>query len=210
MAVAALILYLAMILVVFVLRTVVQKRRTGDSGIRAGGLTSSFGSLEWLAGWLLVLALLAGLLAPIVEILGVDPLTTSPWWRTGGLALAGAGIAFTFLAQMSMGADWRIGIDTGEATGLVTEGAFTVVRNPIFSAMMIAAAGLALAVPNLVSIAGFATIVIAIELQVRFVEEPHLRRAHASDYATYEARVGRFVPTVGRAKPVGRTAPPST
>lgn len=202
MAVVALILYVVMILVVFVLRTVVQKRRTGDSGIRAGGLTSTAGSLEWLAAWLLVLAFLAGLVAPVLEIVGVDPLIGSPWWRAGGLVVAGAGIALTFLAQMSMGSDWRIGIDTGEQTGLVTGGAFGVVRNPIFSAMLIAAAGLALAVPNAVSIAGFATIVIAIELQVRFVEEPHLRRIHGSAYGSYEARVGRFVPTIGRTTPV--------
>jgi protein-S-isoprenylcysteine O-methyltransferase Ste14 len=35
-------------------------------------------------------------------------------------------------------------------------------------------------------------------LQVRAVEEPYLLSVHGDAYATYAARVGRFVPGVGR------------
>ena len=44
----------------------------------------------------------------------------------------------------------------------------------------------------------FALIPVALELQTRFVEEPHLRRVHGAAYAAYAAQVGRFVPRVGR------------
>jgi protein-S-isoprenylcysteine O-methyltransferase Ste14 len=37
----------------------------------------------------------------------------------------------------SMGASWRIGVDPSERTDLVTGGAFALVRNPIFSAMLL-------------------------------------------------------------------------
>ena len=42
-----------------------------------------------------------------------------------------------------------------------------------------------------------AALVVALELQVRFVEEPYLLQAHGSAYADYAARVGRFFPRVG-------------
>jgi protein-S-isoprenylcysteine O-methyltransferase Ste14 len=198
MAALALVLYVVMFLVVFVARSVIQKHSTGDSGIRAGVLGASPGSVEWVAGWLLVLALVAGFAAPIAEIAGIEPLTTDPWLRGAGIVVAGTGIVLTFLAQMSMGTQWRIGIDTDEQTGLVTDGAFGIVRNPIFSAMIVAGVGLALMVPNPISILGVVLLIAAIELQVRYVEEPHLRRLHNDAYTAYALRVGRFLPGIGR------------
>lgn len=198
MAALALAMYGVMFLVVFVLRTVMQKRSTGDSGIRAGVLGAAPGSLEWVAGWLLVLALLAGLAAPIAELAGLDPLVDRQWVRVVGAVIAGVGIGLTFLAQTNMGSEWRIGIDTTEETGLVTDGAFDLVRNPIFSAMIVSAVGLAVMVANPIAILGAVALVIAIELQVRFVEEPHLRRLHGDAYLSCASQVGRFVPGIGR------------
>jgi protein-S-isoprenylcysteine O-methyltransferase Ste14 len=43
-----------------------------------------------------------------------------------------------------------------------------------------------------------AALVLALEIQVRLVEEPHLLRAHGSAYGEYASRVGRFVPGLGR------------
>ncbi len=198
MGVLALVMYVVMFLVVFVARSVIQERSTGDTGIRVGVLSASTGSLEWLAGVLLVLAMIAGLAAPIAEIVGMDPMTKNGWLRGFGLVVAGTGITLTFLAQLNMGTEWRIGVDTDERTGLVTQGAFRLARNPIFTAFIVAAVGLAMMVPNPISIAGAATLILAIELQVRVVEEPHLRRLHGDDYTAYASRVGRFVPGIGR------------
>jgi protein-S-isoprenylcysteine O-methyltransferase Ste14 len=74
---------------------------------------------------------------------------------------------------------------------LVTGGPFALVRNPIFSAMVLAFLGLALLVPNAAALAGFVALVVALEVQVRLVEEPYLLRAHGARYADYAARVGR-------------------
>jgi len=198
MAPFGLALFGIMFLVIFVARTVVQKRRTGDSGIRAGVLGASFGSIEWVAGWLLVDPLGAGVAAPVADMTGLDPWFTSVLVRLAGAAMAAVGIGLTFVSQLSMGDEWRIRVDTDEETGLVTGGAFAVVRNPIFSCMILAGAGLAILVPNLISAVGFVLLVVAIELQVRFVEEPHLRGLHSGAYAAYASRVGRLLPGVGR------------
>lgn len=198
MAVAALVMFVVWFFVAFVARSIIQKRTTGDSGIRAGGLQATAGSIEWWAGWTFVLALIAGFAAPVAEIAGYAPITTDPWLRGIGVAVASVGIVATFLAQMNMGVEWRIGVDADEQTGLVTTGAYRAVRNPIFTAMIVAAIGLAMMVPSPVSIAAVALLVLAVELQVRFVEEPHLRRLHGDDYRSYSSRVGRLVPGLGR------------
>lgn len=49
---------------------------------------------------------------------------------------------------------WRIGVDVTERTALVTSGPFGVVRNPIFTSMLITSLGLSFAVPNALSFPG--------------------------------------------------------
>lgn len=198
MATTALVLYVVMFFVVFVLRTVIQKRKTGDSGIRAGVLGANVGSIEWIAGWALLTALVAGFVSPIVDLLGLDPLTENNIVRGAGVVLAIAGTGLTFVAQMMMGESWRVGVDHDEVTGLVTGGIFGIVRNPIFSALMLAGFGFALMVPNPLSITAFVLLVASVELQVRFVEEPYLRQVQGAAYGKYTAAVGRFVPGLGR------------
>jgi protein-S-isoprenylcysteine O-methyltransferase Ste14 len=104
---------------------------------------------------LLFVGLVAALAAPLLELAGVLapwPPLARPGWRALGLACGGAGFALTLAAQLQMGASWRVGVDVRERTELVTSGLFRFVRNPIFSAMLLALAGLALLVPNSVSL----------------------------------------------------------
>jgi protein-S-isoprenylcysteine O-methyltransferase Ste14 len=72
------------------------------------------------------------------------------------------------------------------------------VRNPIYAGMIPFFAGIALLVPNALTIAGAALVLVALEVQTRLVEEPHLMRTHGQAYADYAGRVGRFLPAVGR------------
>jgi protein-S-isoprenylcysteine O-methyltransferase Ste14 len=115
-----------------------------------------------------------------------------------GLVLALAGFAATLAAQTGMGASWRIGVDPAERTALVTDGVFAHVRNPIFTAMAAALAGVVLTVPTWVSVLALVALVVAVQLQVRAVEEPYLRSVHGPAYADYAARAGRFLPGIGR------------
>jgi protein-S-isoprenylcysteine O-methyltransferase Ste14 len=65
---------------------------------------------------------------------------------------------------------------------------------------MIAAAGMLIAVPNVLSALAVLTVVVGLELQVRAVEEPYLTRVHGDHYLSYARAVGRFVPGVGRSR----------
>jgi protein-S-isoprenylcysteine O-methyltransferase Ste14 len=60
--------------------------------------------------------------------------------------------------------------------------------------MLLSGVGLVLLLPNVTAIASFALLLGAIELQVRFVEEPYLVATHGEAYVQYMRRVGRFVP----------------
>ena len=194
MAEAALALYVAYLALAFGLRTVIQIRRTGSSGFV--GLRGRVGSVEWFGGVLFALALVLGFAAPILDLAGaLDPVFGGTW---AGAALAAAGIALTLYAQVAMGTSWRIGVDHEERTELVTSGPFALVRNPIFAAMLPTSLGLMLLVPNAAALAGFAGLFLALELETRAVEEPYLLAAHGEPYASYAARVGRFVPGLGR------------
>jgi protein-S-isoprenylcysteine O-methyltransferase Ste14 len=64
--------------------------------------------------------------------------------------------------------------------------------------MMLATAGLVALVPNAVALFALAALVVALELQVRRVEEPYLTAVHGESYLRYARRAGRFVPGVGR------------
>jgi protein-S-isoprenylcysteine O-methyltransferase Ste14 len=204
MAAAALVLYGISLAITFGVRVAVQLRRTGSTGLH--GLPPDAGPLEWLAGGLFVAGLVAGGSAPILALAGVlepIPALDGTVGHTVGVVLAVAGITLTFGAQLAMGDSWRVGVDPEERTELVTGGPFRLVRNPIYSAMLPTVFGLVLMVPSVLAIAAFATLLVALELQVRLVEEPYLLRTHGDSYVDYAARVGRFIPGLGL---LGRSA----
>ena len=163
----ALFLFAVYILAAFVLRSVLQYRRTGDTGFR--GISGPVGSSRRWAGVLFISALGAGVLGPVAALLGMESISvlTTHDVQAPAVVATVLGIVLTVLAQLEMGSSWRIGVREGEGTALVTSGFFAVVRNPIFTAMAITGAGLAFMVPNVISMLGFALLLVALQLQVR-------------------------------------------
>jgi len=183
----------------FVFRSLLQWKQTGSTGVV--GFHGRIGSLPWLAGAAASLGLLLAPLASLWALYGWPAgalFFSSPPLHLGGAALALLGNLGALAAQLSMGSSWRVGVDETERTELVTTGLFAWVRNPIFTFISLSMLGLLLLVPNAPCLLAGALTVLGIELQVRAVEEPHLKRTHADAYARYAAAVGRFVPGVGR------------
>lgn len=196
---AALAGYTVFAVLTFGWRSWVHWRRTGSTGYR--GFTGTPGSAEWWGGALFAAAIvvtplaawlqLRGTLAPLIDLPASVALTA------GGLLYL-AGLVGTLWSQLAMGASWRIGVDAGERTTLVTQGPYSVVRNPIFTFMVIGLAGLAVLVPNVVALGALAVLVAAVEIHVKAVEEPYLERTHGDTYRRYRAGTWRFVPGIGR------------
>lgn len=191
-AAVALVLFVAFSVLAFGWRTVVQWRRHGDTGwrLRPEGIERVVGPML-IVGFVLLAA------APVwaLAVGAADRWTAAA--VVGAVLAVGAGV-LTLVAQVQMGASWRIGVEPGERTDLVTDGLFAAVRNPIFTGMLAVSLGLALLVPNAASIAGAALAWLSIQLQVRLVEEPNLGRVHGDAYRRWTAATGRFVPGLGR------------
>ncbi|BBY35315.1 isoprenylcysteine carboxyl methyltransferase [Mycolicibacter minnesotensis] len=199
MAATAIVLYVVFVALGFGWRSWVQYRHTGSAGFR--GVSGRPGSPEWLAGVGFVVAMIAGIAAPLLQLSGIlapIPLLHTLGVQAAGTFLALAGIAATLYSQRDMGESWRIGVDADETTALVRHGVFARVRNPIFTAMLTFAAGITLMTPNPLALLVFGVLLVSIELQVRVVEEPYLVRTHGEAYGNYRSAVGRFVPGVGR------------
>ncbi len=142
------------------------------------------GAVAWQAGYAIAGPAAVGVVAapPAVAVVG---------WT---LVVAAMGVLM--IAQAQMGAAWRIGIDE-RATPLVTHGLYRLVRNPIYSAMDLVLVGGVLVAPSPATLAGAIFLAASLAVQTR-LEERHLAAMHGASYREYAARVGRFVPGIGR------------
>jgi protein-S-isoprenylcysteine O-methyltransferase Ste14 len=178
------------------IRVLVQRARTGDTGLRFGGNGPKGTAVQiWLFGHALVggagCALHAsGQLAPLVDVDGVA--------RAAALAVSIAGSLLTLACQLAMGSSWRIGQNAAERTSLVTSGPYSIVRNPIYTCVVLACAPTVILASNALTIEAVVALVVGVEFLVRGVEEPHLINVHGDAYRAYARRVGRFVPFLGR------------
>jgi protein-S-isoprenylcysteine O-methyltransferase Ste14 len=182
----------------FGVRVVVSLRTTGRTGIV--GLAGA-PAPELIGGCLFFAGIVTGGASPILVKTGdlgtIDALDVDGV-HAAGIALVAMGIIGTFLAQMQMGTSWRIGVDEGERTDLITGGLFSLVRNPIYTFMLTAWIGFALMVPTWLAVSSILIGLVGLEVQVRMVEEPHMIRTHGEPYRSWAARVGRFIPRLGR------------
>jgi protein-S-isoprenylcysteine O-methyltransferase Ste14 len=198
MTIAAAALAVAFFLIAFVARSFLQRKRTGDWGFR---LDRDAGPLPRVASVLMIVGFLSVFAGLACDLTGcVDPVSVLDHNAVRGAGLAVMIVAFgsTAKAQLDLRESWRIGVDPAERTELVIDRSFAVVRNPIFTGMLLFALGAAGVVPNILAIAGAVIVIAGVELQVRGVEEPYLLEAHREAYLAYARRVGRFLPRVGR------------
>ena len=143
------------------------------------------------------LAVLAQAIAAAVRPESIPRLANGLFLEIAGIILLFGGVAFVVLAQLHMGASWRIGIDERQAPGLVTSGVFRFCRNPIYLAMITVTAGYALLLPTLLSLVLLAGTIVGMSTQAR-TEEAYLLRTYGDGFRDYARRVGRFLPGIGK------------
>jgi protein-S-isoprenylcysteine O-methyltransferase Ste14 len=118
---------------------------------------------------------------------------------------------YAWVIILATGSAWRAAMHTvtgaytvvmvSVGTALVTAGLFAHIRNPIFTGMLAVTTGLTLMVPTVGSVAAVACLLIAVQIQVRAVEEPYLLASHGPTYRDYASHAGRFLPRIGRLTP---------
>lgn len=110
-------------------------------------------------------------------------------WLASGLFVA-CFLVIT-IAQVQMGASWRIGVPKEGPGDLVVHGIFRWSRNPIFVGMIGALIALFLWSPHIGTGAVFAATSTLVLIQVR-IEEEALIEKHGAAYQEYSARVARW------------------
>jgi protein-S-isoprenylcysteine O-methyltransferase Ste14 len=183
--------YGGFLLVAFGWRTLQMKRKSGDWSWRKPiSRADAVGETLCTLGCSLTLAAPALALAGRVDPIGIDRLALR---RVGSVACLVSGTAIALSAQRHLAEEWRVGVEASDS--LVTTGPFSRVRNPFYVGCFLASAGVLIAVPSSVSLAGFLLHIAAAEVIVRAVEEPVLARAHGAEFVRYTQRTGRFLPT---------------
>ncbi len=109
-----------------------------------------------------------------------------------GLIILFIALIWIAVAQHQMSNSWRIGIDAKHKTRLVTEGVFSVSRNPIFLGMLSTLLGLFLVIPNALTFMVLVTGFISVQIQVR-LEEEFLLKTHGETYKNYCSKTKRWI-----------------
>lgn len=108
-----------------------------------------------------------------------------------GAALMLVGLWRSLYAHSYLGEAWRSGVDSGAGEPLVTGGPYGRCRNPIFSAVITAQLGFALALPSVFTAICLVAGVVALIVQAE-VEEKHLSARFGADYDAYRGRTRRW------------------
>ena len=188
-----LILYM---LVAFVIPTYRTYKQTGINPITFGKNDNAHDYIGFIMKVLIVLLFVAVLTYSMSEkmyyyLVPISYLQTQILTITG-LALIHIALVWISIAQFQMSNSWRIGIDEKNKTKLVTDGVFSISRNPIFLGMIISVLGLFFIVPNALTFFLTITTYIVIQIQIR-LEEEFLQKQHAQDYVNYKLKTKRLI-----------------
>ena len=125
-----------------------------------------------------------------------------------GAALTFAGIAFAIWARVWIAGNWSSDVTLKRDHELIVDGPYAWVRHPIYTGILVALAGTALAVGEWRGVLAVALAAGAFWRKLR-LEEAVMRRQFGETYARYAARVPALIPFVGLNVRPALTAPAS-
>ena len=122
----------------------------------------------------------------------VPPSTAIGW---SGAALVAAGLAFTAWARLHLGTNWSGIVTVKRDHELVTSGPYALVRHPIYTGLVLAFFGSALALGEARGLLAVAVVFASLWRKLR-LEERWMGEQFGADYERYRARVRALVPFV--------------
>jgi len=133
-------------------------------------------------------------LARLGVLSGHHPVHTDPPREAVGLALFGAGLAFAVWARVHIGRNWGHPMSQKKEPELVTSGPYRLVRHPIYSGVLTAGVGTA------VALGWFWLIVVGLAgvyfIYAATVEERHMTEQFPDAYPEYKRHSKMLVPFV--------------
>lgn len=116
------------------------------------------------------------------------------WWLWAGLALAGAGGLLGLAGLLHLGPNLTPLPHPKDDATLVETGAYSVVRHPIYSGLILAAFGWGLIVAGPLTLGYAATLLIFFDVKSR--REERWLAAKFAGYGAYQGRVKKLIPFV--------------
>lgn len=137
---------------------------------------------------------IATILVSLAEIASIVLVKTylPLWVRVAGAVIAIIGVIIFIMAVLTMRDSWRAGVSKTEKTELVTNGIFSLSRNPAFLGFDLVYLGILLMFFNPVLCVLSLLAVLILHLQIVNVEEDHMLESFGDDYLQYKKRVRRY------------------
>ena len=125
--------------------------------------------------------------------------TTAPlalWLAVLGAALTFAGLAFAIWARFVIAGNWSSYVELKRDHELIVAGPYRWVRHPIYTGLLLAFVGSALAVGEWRGVLAVAIVAASFWRKLK-LEEAVMRRQFGEAYAQYAARVPALIPFLG-------------
>ena len=127
--------------------------------------------------------------------LGWRFLPAGDFWFWTGAAVTAGGLMFSVWARRHLGNNWSQSVTIKEDHELITSGPYAVVRHPIYTGLLAAFAGSAMARGEWRGVLAVVLVTIVLWRKLR-LEEEWMQSQFGDAYKTYAHRVRRLVPYV--------------
>ena len=114
-----------------------------------------------------------------------------------GMVLTAAGLAFAIWARLHLGGNWSGIITLKQGHTLVRTGPYRLVRHPIYSGLLLALLGSAIAIGEWRGLLAVALVGLALPRKAS-LEERWLRENFGNDYERYASEVPALIPSIMR------------
>jgi len=129
------------------------------------------------------------------------PPSPAAYWI--GVALVSVGLAFAIWARVHLGGNWSGTVTVKQGHELIRSGPYRYVRHPIYTGLIAALLGTAIASGTVHAVIGLAIIVVAFVRKLR-TEEDFMRATFPGEYERYRTEVPALIPFARPAKPTRR------
>jgi protein-S-isoprenylcysteine O-methyltransferase Ste14 len=167
----------------------------GASGVKRAERSQSTGSRMGQLGMMTAAFLLLVDSRLRIGFLGWRFLPASSVTSDAGLAMVILGAAFAVWARMCLGANWSARVTLKEGHELIRTGPYALVRHPIYSGLLLAVLGTAVAIGRIGCLVAFALAVIGWRMKWR-TEERFMSEQFGTRYENYRKEVKGLIPWV--------------
>lgn len=140
-------------------------------------------------------AVLLGLGRTGIPVLDQRFLPVGPWCFWVGAAVTASGLLFSVWARAYLGTNWSQAVTIKQDHELITGGPYALVRHPIYSGLLAAFLGCAIARGEWRGLIAVALILAALWPKLR-LEEKWMHSHFGDSYDVYSRRVARIIPHI--------------